>query len=177
MKKVNILIPALLAASSVFAQNAAIDQLFQKYDGKEGFTSVNVSEKLFDLAASAMGNEDPELTAMVGELKGIKILTYENREGSLQSREYYNEAEKALNLSSYEELFDVKSDGDKVRLLAKPFTGNVIDELILLVDSDDEFVLIDINGKIDFDKISKLSNMKLDKMDELKKVEEKEENK
>jgi hypothetical protein len=36
--------------------------------------------------------------------------------------------------------------------------GNIIEELLLLVGSPDEFVLLSLTGKIDLDKISELSN-------------------
>jgi hypothetical protein len=36
--------------------------------------------------------------------------------------------------------------------------GSIIEELLLLVGSPDEFVLLSLTGKIDLDKISELSN-------------------
>ena len=159
-------------SSFAIAQSTDLDQFFHKYEGKEGFTSVNVSEKLFSLCASAL-TSDPEMQSMVDGFKSIKVLVYENAEGTPRSGEFYKEASEAIPRSQYEELMTLNSEGEKVVMLGKLESEKVIDELLFLCDADGEFVLVSIIGKIDMEKISKLSDMNIEGLDELKKVEQK----
>ncbi len=170
MKKLLSVVCIMGISMITFAQSAQIDQFFQKYEGKEGFTSVNVTEKLFSIFASAASN-DAELQSVVEGLKGIKVLVYENEEGSTKSGDYYKELSAALPLSTYEELMTVNSETDKVRILGKMASDKVINELLIVCDADGEFVLVSIMGLIDVEKISKLSEMNFDGMDELKKLD------
>ncbi|MFI5171259.1 MAG: DUF4252 domain-containing protein [Chitinophagales bacterium] len=172
MKKLVIAIFTLASGLTAVAQNVQIDQFFQKYEGKPGFTSVNVSEKLFTLFASAAG-DDPELQSVVEGLKGIKVLVYENEEGTSKSAEYYKEFSTALPQNIYEELMTVNSENDKVIIMGKLASEKVLDELLVLCDADGEFVLVSIIGKIDIEKISKLSDIDIDGLDELEKMDDK----
>jgi hypothetical protein len=50
MKKQALLVLILSAlALSLQAQTSPVDDLFDRYDGKEGFTSVYISSKMFSL--------------------------------------------------------------------------------------------------------------------------------
>ena len=175
MKKVLLVLIAIGASFATFAQATQIDQFFQKYEGKPGFTSVNVSEKLFSLVASA-ASEDVEPQSVVDGLKGIKVLVYENEEGNTKSGEYYREISSTLSLNSYEELMTVNSELDKVRILGKMESDKVINELLILCDADGEFVLVSLFGTIDVEKISKLSKLQdinIEGLDELENLDDK----
>lgn len=173
MKKI-ILSAALLALTSIsFAQADALTMFFEKYEGKTGFTSVNVSEKLFSLAASATPADQADVKELVDGIKGIKVLAFENSEGNIKSKELFAEAQKLLPSGQYEELMTVNSDGEQVIMLGKTASESVIEEMILLVEDEEEFVLVWINGIIDMKNISKLSEMGIDHLDELNKIEDK----
>jgi hypothetical protein len=51
----------------------------------------------------------------------------------------------------------VRDGQENVRIWSRD-KGTIIEELLLLVGSPDEFVLLSLTGKIDLDKISELSN-------------------
>ncbi len=170
MKKMLFALFAIVTASVTFAQSSPVDQFFHKYEGKEGFTTVNVTEKLFSLFASAI-TDDPEMQSVVDGLKHIQILVYENEEGDPKSGQFYQEASAAIPVTQYEELMTVNSGTDKVRLLGKTSSDKVIDELLMIVDADGEFVLISILGTIDLDKISRISDLQIEGIDELKKLD------
>lgn len=171
MKKLLLAIVLLASISVGFAQNVQIDQFFQKYEGQPGFTSVLVTEKLFALAASAVG-DDPELQNVVDGIKGIRILVFENSETNVKSAEYYKEFMSTVSTAQFEELMTVNSEGDKVKFYGKMKGDNILSEMLLVCDADGEFVMISIVGDINMDEISKLSDIKIDGMEELKKVEE-----
>ncbi len=173
MKKIILACAISSVASFCFAQSATTKQMFDKYAGKEGFTSVSISEKLFDLLASAAPETDADIKEMAGEIKGVRILTFQNAEGSAKTKELYKEAEQLIP-SDMDELMNINADGENVRLFVTQSSEKIIDQLFMIVGGEDEFVLIDIFGKIDLSKISKLSEkMNIDGLEQLKKIENK----
>lgn len=167
MKKIILSAAMLIGSLSAFSQAESLDRMFDKYEGKPGFTTVNVSEKLFALVASAAPADETEVKELVEGIKSIKILVFENTEGNAKSMEYYKEAEAVLPGSGYEELLTVNSEGEKVIMLGKTTGESVINELIMLVMDDAEFVMIKIVGTIDLKNISKISEMGVDHFDNL----------
>ncbi|CAN0298878.1 unnamed protein product, partial [Chrysoparadoxa australica] len=59
------------------AQNSVVQQLFDKYSGQEGFTSVHISSYMFELF-SKFDQEDKELQEITRSLKSIKILAMDS---------------------------------------------------------------------------------------------------
>lgn len=173
MKKIILMASFLTATTMAFSQADALTKFFDKYEGQSGFTSVNVSEKLFSLAASATPVDQADVKELVDGIKGVKVLAFENAEGNVKSKELFTEAQKLLPSASYEELMTVNSDGEQVIMLGKTASESVLEEMILLVQDEEEFVLVWINGIIDMKNISKLSEMGIDHLDELDKIENK----
>ena len=55
MKKYIILLLLIGVTGSLPAQNKAIEQLFQKYSDRDGFTSVVITKNMFQLFANVDG--------------------------------------------------------------------------------------------------------------------------
>lgn len=151
---INILI-ALLFTASAYSQNTAIDKYFSAYENNADFTVVFVSPKMFNMIATATKDSKNEVADLVKDIKGLKILSTEK-----DALKYYNEASKKIPLNEYEVLMTVKDKGENVKFLTKG-SGDVVDELLLLVGGGKSFVLMSFVGKLDLNKISKLAN-KLD---------------
>ena len=84
MKRIQILTVVLFAMVAIKAQSPA-DELFDKYAGKEGFTTVYISKYMFDLFNS-IESSDPEakeMTEVISKLTGIKILASEKPDESV----------------------------------------------------------------------------------------------
>ncbi|MFN3940121.1 MAG: DUF4252 domain-containing protein [Chitinophagales bacterium] len=173
MKKCVLFLMLIVTSASLFAQNKQVDQFFSKYEGKKGYTSVMVSEKLFELVASAAPASERDIKEMVGELKGIRVLVYEQEDAPAVSHALYQEALSVINTADFEELLTVYDAGEQVRMLVKQDDANknIVSELLILV-SGEEFVMVDIFGHIDLNKISRLTdNLQLDGLDELKNLD------
>jgi hypothetical protein len=158
---------------AIHAQNKSIDRLFDKYAGKEGFTTVYISKYMFSMFADLEGADDEEIKEVqevFGKLNGIKILASED--GCPEGINFYNEIMKDLPRGQYEELMVVKDSESDVVFLAKE-QGGVIVELLLIVGGEDDNALIAITGEIDLNTIAKLSNaMNIDGMQELENLED-----
>jgi hypothetical protein len=176
MKKLVLIICIVGLSANAMAQNRSIDRVFDKYAGKEGFTTVYISKYMFSMFAKLEGIDDDDLQEaqeVFGKLTGIKILAVEDCHELGEGVNFYDEIMKDLPRDRYEELMVVKESDSDVVFLARE-EGGVIVELLLVVGGEgDDNVLIAITGEIDLNTISKISEtMDIDGMDELEILED-----
>jgi len=155
------------------AQSDAIEKYFEKYVDDERFTVVYISGKMFSMISKIAPEDivdDPEAEAaleVAKDIKGLKILTSDE-----VGPELYKEAIGLINTKEYETLMTVRDGGENVRFLVKD-TGDIINELLLLVGGEENFVLLSFVGNIDLNKISKLANqIDIDGAEHLEKLED-----
>ena len=146
----------MFLATLAGAQNDAISKYFQKYVDDERFTVIYVSGKMFDMVNKMELELDDEkaeaIKEVVQDLKGIRILVAEEN-GLL----FYEEALKAIDTREYEPMMTVRStENENVQFLVKE-NGDNLSELLLLVGSEEEFVLISFTGNIDLEKVGQLT--------------------
>lgn len=169
MKSIFSFAVALILSFSASAQSDAIERFFKDYQDDENFTIVYVSPKMFQMVSKVTdGGEDKELSAIVKDLKGLRILTSKVNPGKV-----YTEANKRLNIKEYEELVTVREKDSNVRFVTKEANG-VINELLLLVGGKDEFVMMSFVGNIDLSKIARLAKkLNIDGAEHLDKINKK----
>jgi hypothetical protein len=153
------------------AQSNPVDEMFNRYSEKQGFTVVSISSKMFSLFA----NKDPEnkdADNIISRLKSIKILSVED---SLLNKNlnFYTELSKKLDLSVYEELMAVKEGSDVTKFLIKQ-TGNTISELLVIKGGPGGNSLISIKGELNLKNISDLSkSLDMKELKSLDKIDKK----
>src|ERR1035437_3035935 len=119
MKKIFLSLTVLCLTLMIQAQSNPVDEMFNEYSEKQGFTVVSISSKMFSMLA----NKDPEnkdADDIISKLKSIKILSVDD---SLLNNK--------LDLSVYEELMVVKTGPDITKFLIKQ-RGNTISELLVV---------------------------------------------
>jgi len=169
MKKVFSAI-ALFLPSMIMAQSS-LPSFFSKYEGKEGFTSVKISPKAFQLVASA--DLDDEDLSVLSDITGVYVLTMENEDGNMEGKatELRKEAYAAIG-NGYEELLSVKESGTDMKILARSANDGIINDLLIVGEDDGEFVFVDVTGKIDIKKLSAISDdIDVKGMDKLKDID------
>jgi hypothetical protein len=151
MKKIILNLVLLISPFLLIAQNTPVDELFEKYSGKEGFTSVYITSYMFSMFAD-METEDPEFDELVKNLTGIKILaTDENYSGNVN---FYTEIINKIPLSKYKELMVIKEKDQDVKFLIHEKDGKIT-ELLLIAGGKNENALISIQGNIELKKNEK----------------------
>lgn len=153
MKKLIFSLTVLLFPFVMQAQNTAVDELFEKYSGKEGFTSVYITSYMFGMFSN-VETDDPDFDELIKNLKGIKILATDDSYSG--NANFYKEIIDKLPMSQYKELMVVKEKDQDVKFLINEKDGKII-ELLLIVGGKDDNALISIQGNIDLKNISKLS--------------------
>jgi hypothetical protein len=120
-------------------------------------------------------SDDPdmqEVKDMMEQLEGIKILMYETEKADdAELKKFKGEIGK-LQVEQFSELMVVKQTGEEVKFLARK-KGDKINELLLVINSDNEAGFISISGMIDMNTIGKLSKtMNFEGMENLEKLKE-----
>ncbi len=159
--------------SAVNAQTVA-DKIFDKYSGTEGFTTVYITKYMFDLFRDAGGNtgEDEDMSKVLSNLTGIKILAADDDPATPVTVNLYQEVMKQLPANLYKELMVIKEKDQDVKFLVREDKGKVV-EMLMLVGGKDQSVMICIQGIIDMKTIGKLAKgMNIEGMENLEKIEE-----
>jgi hypothetical protein len=166
----------MLGAQTLLAQNSAALSLFDKYGGKDGYTTVSISKELFGMFAE-METDDADMAdvkAMMEQLDGIKVLMYEAKDASDPELAKFKGEISKLQVQGYTELMVVKQPDEEVKFLSVK-KGDKIGELLLLINGTTEAGFITITGLIDMKTIGKLSKAMnfegMDKLEELNKEE------
>lgn len=170
MRKIVLNVFVLLFPLITLAQKSPVDELFDKYSGKEGFTSVYITSYMFSMFSN-LETDDPEFDALVKNLKGIKILATDDSYNG--NANFYKEIIDKLPMSVYKELMVIKEKDQDVKFLINENNGKIV-ELLLIAGGKDENALISIQGNIDLKTISKLSkSMQIDGLEHLKEIDKK----
>jgi hypothetical protein len=171
MKKFFLSFTAMCLTMMLQAQSNPVDEMFNKYSEKQGFTVVSISSKMFSLFA----NKDPEnkdADNVINKLKSIKILSVED---SLLNKNlnFYSELSKKLDLSVYEELMVIKEGPEITKFLIKQ-NGNIISELLVVKGGPGGNSLISIKGELNLKNISDMSkSLDMQELKSLDKIQKK----
>ena len=171
MKKIFLFFNALCVTLLMQAQSGPVEEMFNKYSEKPGFTVVSISSKMFSMFANK-DTEKKDADEIINRLKSIKILSVED---SLLNKNlnFYSELSKKLDLSVYEELMVVKEGPDITKFLIKQ-TGNTISELLVITGGPGGNCLISIKGDLNLKNISDLSkSLDMQELKSLNKIEKK----
>jgi hypothetical protein len=171
MKNILLSFSALCLTIMIQAQSGPVEDMFNKYSEKPGFTVVSISSKMFSMFANKE-TDKKDADDIISRLKSIKILTVED---SLLNKNlnFYTELSKKLDLSVYEELMVVKGGPDVTKFLIKQ-TGNIITELLVITGGPAGNSLISIKGELNLKNISDLSkSLDMQELKSLDKIEKK----
>lgn len=171
MKKLLLSIVLIAGMLTVNAQTP-VDKIFNKYAGKDGYTTVIINSFMFKLLAS-IETDDPEYEEFRKASSGIESIRILAQDGG-GSVGFGRELIKNLPRDEYEELMVVKEVDEEVLFLARE-DGGVITEFLLVVAGDDgEDALIVFTGNIDLESIASLSQgLDLPAMESLENFDEK----
>jgi hypothetical protein len=150
MKRFWVFIVFTIAATLVYGQKS-IDDLFDRYAGKDGFTTVTINGNLLKWARH-LGDNDEENSFPVN-ISEIRILAQEDK--SLPVENFYNMVIKDIDLKNYDEFMRVKNSDENLRMLVRS-EGNRFKEFLLIAGGKDN-ALIQIKGNMTYEEARKFS--------------------
>lgn len=171
MKKL-IIIALVLVAAQVQAQDA-ITKFFSKYQNDDTFSQVTISSKMFSLFADLEVEtpEDKEIVNTINKLKGLRILS---KNDTRNARELYKEAFTLIPVKDYEELMTVRDKDADMKFFIKDDGKGKVSELLMVMGSNDDFMILSLFGEIDLKQISRLGRkMDIGGLDKLENMDKK----
>jgi hypothetical protein len=154
MKRVILFAVALALPALMIAQNSAVDNLFNKYKGQEGVTTVQISPELFQIINAMDIDELDNSEIPFDKVASVKILTIEDEEKN-QGVNFYDEIKGQLKTDDFAEIMTVDDGGETVRMWMKADKA-VVSEFLLIVGGDDN-VLIYITGNFNMKDLEELA--------------------
>jgi hypothetical protein len=150
MKSIVVSMIMLFASLSVFPQSSKFDDIFNKFQGKEGITSVVLTSDLIKFASEM---EDSGMNALKN-ITQVRILALEN--AVAQDVVAFENMLKEVSLNNFKELMVVKENKNNIRMLAQENMGHWTD-FVLIVTGGKEHVLINVQGSISPKELHSLS--------------------
>lgn len=130
----------------------AQDNLFEKYSNMDNVTSVYISKSMFQLMPDGVQAGGVNFSDLKGKIDHLQILTSENRAVSKQMQ-----ADFEGMVKGYELLMKVKSDDTRASFFVKQ-KGERINDMVMLTDEEDEFVVIRLVGDFTVQDIQQIAN-------------------
>lgn len=146
-----LLIAALTMTITIVSGQKSIDALFDKYAGKDGFTTVTINGNLLKLISCLDDDKDNPIPANLTE---IRILTQEDK--NIKVENFYDLVIKDIDLADYDEFMRVKESDQDLRMLVRT-EGNKFKEFLLVAGGKDN-ALIQIKGNMTFEEAKKFSS-------------------
>jgi len=149
MKKFTLLLALMLVATSTYSQKS-IDALFEKYAGKNGFTTVTISGNLLKMA---MDDDDDD--SMPADITEIRILAQDD-EDNIEIENFYDMVIKDIDLNLYEEFMRVKESDQDLRMLVRS-EGKRFKEFLLIAGGKDN-AIIQVKGNMSYNEAKRFSS-------------------
>lgn len=158
MKK-SILIWMLLLPSLLMGQQMNFRTLYDKYTGKEGFTTIDLSMELLR-TLGRVADEDVEWSDLLKNIQSIRIVM-----ASSKSEEFVTDMERIIEDTDYTLLTSINESGQKTKFFCsvlpenekKSKSSNRDKEFLMLSYGNNDNLVMQIVGDVDVSQISKLS--------------------
>jgi hypothetical protein len=150
MKRFWVFIVLTITVTIAYGQKS-IDDLFDRYAGKDGFTTVTINGNLLKWARH-LGDNDEENSFPIN-ISEIRILAQEDK--SITVENFYNMVINDIDLKNYDEFMRVKNSNENLRMLVRS-DGNKFKEFLLIAGGVDN-ALIQIKGSMTYEEARKFS--------------------
>ena len=146
-----------LSAASALAQNDIFQNFIEKHKHDLGITYAYLSKDLFEVVTETNIKEKDwkKLHNAIKNIGSLSILAGDSIENGLS---LYREVRGLVASDTFDELLTVRDADDKVHIWAKS-EDDLVTDLILLVGSVDEFVLVCFAGALELGNIAELSRL------------------
>ncbi len=165
----SLFITLLLLTSTINSQS--LNSFFNDLEDRDDVAIVSVNKEMFKMIASMdIDVEGADVKEMIKDINSLKIYIQEDN----ADYETFKSARGIAQSSSMSELLSVKDGSERVYLYTDQSDGdNYVKNLLLLVRDSDQNVFIRLDGKVNLDDLSKLTdNMPFDGLEHLKKIED-----
>lgn len=165
----NFLFVILVGLMPLFstAQNPNVKAFYDKYMGQENVTNVNLQGWVLQMAAKFSDDENGE--KLLQKITKLRVMVMEER--NLVSKNDYQSLVKSIHKDRFEKLMEIRDGAEKIDFFIQE-DGDEISNLLMLINGDDEFILVSLEGNLKFSDLQDL-NFEINGGDQFKKIPKK----
>jgi hypothetical protein len=130
---------------------SAIDDAFNRYAGKEGFTTITIKPWMFKLA-SFIAPEDEDLKKLDGKIDSFRLLASEDN-----GVQFTSEIREQMKTQDYFNIMEIVESKSKVNFYVRK-KDDVVTDFVMIVSDTTEEVLLNIKGKFSLNDLSKMGD-------------------
>lgn len=158
MKKFIIILMMAIAPAMTFAQTTAFD----KFDGRDGVTSVVVNKKMFELMGNVKADKsDKNMQQYLNLIKKLDMLKVFTTTNSKAVADMKSTVSTYLQKNPLDELMRINESGRNIKIYVKSGnTSSQVRELLMFMEGGgkDDTVLMSLTGNFDLSEISILTD-------------------
>lgn len=160
MKKLLSLLLLSCIVSVGYSQSKSFEKFKNKYKGHDDVNDITVSGNLFGLVGNIAeldeDDEDAQVVARIAKnIQKLEVVTVPKNIKEFDHDEVKN-LRKGLKKEAYEVLIQVKDGKETIDFLAGP-GKNSIKNMLVLIEEDDSFVVLNIDGLLNLKDLSYLA--------------------
>ncbi len=157
----------LFFSISLFAQNQVIQDFYDKYNDLENVNEVKLQGWLLELAAEYADKTEEE--KMLKKISFLRVMIMS--EGNLVQPAELKRFIKDIQQEDFAELIQIRDGAAVVNVFIREEGKDITDVLAVINDQEDGFILLSLEGHIQFSDLNNL-NINVSGMDHLKKIPE-----
>lgn len=155
MKQLFLSIATLaLTTTASFSQSTALQDFIDKYKNEAPFSYAFLSKDMFDVAMK-QNVEDSDWKKLHNVVRNIGSLSILVADSIETGAALYKEALSAVPVDDFDPLLTVQDGKDRVRIWVREEEA-VLSDLVLLVGTTDEFVLVCFSGNLELNNLTEL---------------------
>ncbi len=174
MKKSILILCLALFSVAAIAQDNVIDKHFAHYKAQDEFTKIDVTGKMFQLAAylDDEASEDEDLKDFVEFVSSISAFHMIVGEEIVDAKSKYNNALGTMT-SGYEELMSVNDKDGNFTFFIDENKG-VVKEVVMVGAAEKHLIIFSLTGNMDLRQIAEMgSKLQGDGLSHMKKLKDK----
>jgi hypothetical protein len=152
MKRMLLTIIITASMAALYGQRNSLDDFFNNYSDREGYTMVSINGNLFGILKNF--DDDHELKGLDRKITSIRIVTRE-KDRAFSADSFLSELKGVLKRGRYEDLMTVKDHNSDLRFMIRS-EGEVIREILIIASGENEAV-INIHGNLTREDVDRLS--------------------
>lgn len=151
LKSITLILAIIATSLPAFSQEG-IQNFYKKYMTNEKMTNINLSGWVLQMAGE-YADEGKE-KEMLQKITKLRVMIMED--ANLVTKGDYANLIKDIRKDDFEPLMNIKDGGDKIDLYLRD-DGETITNVLVLVNGDDEFVLLSLEGNLKFSDLNDIN--------------------
>lgn len=164
MRNLIIVVLFALLPGIAISQTKYIKSFYDKYKHHENVQDVKLQGWVLKLASSF--SDESTATRILNNISYLRVLIMDN--GNLVGKKDYQKLLQSVRQDQFEELIRVKEKDKNIEFFIRE-DAEAISDVLILVNSADNFVLLSLEGRLHFSDLNQL-NIEVDGAEHFKKL-------